>query len=169
MFFAACKSTEKKPEELDELAKANKEFIEGKSKFPTEVFRVLLTSDGYNVYQKSYTKYIARKKDDGGDAYYVSVIKGLDKIEEAREGAVSVWLYPDSGRLMQVRFLKSTYLKELDSLIVEDIQRWQYQFPKRVVEPIKFTVRYRIVLRKKMSDDQIMNEVRQELREKTGQ
>lgn len=164
----SCKTVEK-PESGDKFEIENKKFLTEKPKNGLEVFRVLLQSDGYSVAQKSYGAYIQRKKDDAGDKYYSQVISEHDKIDEAREGMVTVWLYPDSGRLMQIRFLKSTYLRELDDLIIEDIQRWQFNFPKRVVEPAKFNVRYRIVLRKKMSDEEIMDEVRQNLREKTGQ
>jgi hypothetical protein len=69
---------------------------------------------------------------------------------------------------MKVRPKKLTYLMEIDKLIVEDIQRWSFQFPAKDVYPTQFDVRYRVILRKTLSDDEIMKEVRDKIIEKTG-
>jgi len=95
-------------------------------------------------------------------------VKKFDKIDEERDGVIAVWLYPDSGRLMKVRPKKLTYLVEIDKLIVEDIQRWSFQFPAKDVYPTQFDVRYRVILRKTLSDEEIMKEVREKIIEKTG-
>ncbi|HSV97993.1 MAG TPA: hypothetical protein VLM75_13820 [Spirochaetota bacterium] len=133
-----------------------------------ELFRVVMTSDRYLMAQMQHPDRIRRNDDPGGDKYMTEELKKLDKIDEEREGIIAVWLYPDSGRLMKVRPKKLTYLMEIDKLIVEDIQRWSFRFPQKDVYPTQFDVRYRVILRKTLSDDEIMKEVRDKIIEKTG-
>lgn len=159
----SCAST---PEAKDPVARANNEFLDGKDA-EGEVFRVLVTSEKYEVVQLRYLDTIKRVDDPGGDKFICEELKKYDKIDEVREGRVSVWLFPDSGSVMKIRPVKLTYLVELDNIIVEDLQRWSFTFPKNVVEPTKFQVVYRFVLRKKLSDEEIMDEVREMIKEKS--
>lgn len=131
-----------------------------------EVFRVFLSSDEYIVSQMKYDTSIMRVDDPGGDKFITEELSKYDKINETREGVIRVWLYPDTGKLMKVRPLHLTYLVEIDNLIVEDIQRWSFEFPKRVVVPANFEIKYRVMLQKKQSDREIMREMRDQIREK---
>ncbi len=131
-----------------------------------EVFRVLISSDRYVVSQMRNGDTIRRVPDPGGDKFISSEVGKYDKINEAREGTLKIWLYPDSGRLMKVRPIDLTYLVEIDNLIIEDIQRWTFSFPGRVITPSSFDVKYRVVLQKKQTDEEIMREVREDLRQK---
>lgn len=163
LLFASCKTAEVKDplkERIDEYLSVNPNT--------KELFRVLMMSDRYLIAQMNHTEKILRNEDSGGDRYMTEELKKFDKIDEEREGVIAVWLYPDSGRLMKVRPKKLTYLMEIDKLIVEDIQRWSFQFPAKDVYPTQFDVRYRVILRKTLSDDEIMKEVRDKIIEKTG-
>lgn len=153
------------PAEREETARMIEEYLAVPAE-DREVFRVLMLSDSYTVRQLKHTGRIKRSEDPGGDKYICDEIKRFDKIDEVREGILSVWLFPDTGRLMKVRPKKLTYLMEVDKLIVEDIQRWNFQFDGRVVEPTQFDVRYRVALRKRQSDEEIMREVRERIKEK---
>ena len=159
----SCAST---PEAKDPIMKANMEFLDGEDA-EGEVFRVLVTSEEYRVVQLRYLDTIKRVDDPGGDKFICEELKKYDKIDEVREGRVSVWLFPDSGSIMKIRPVKLTYLVELDNIIVQDLQRWSFTFPKNVVEPTKFQVVYRFVLTKKLSDEEIMDEVREMIKEKS--
>jgi hypothetical protein len=154
--------------QVESMQDENQVFLEEDVQNKNEVFRVLLSSDEYLVVQKHYPKSIKRSDDTSGDNYFREEISKLDKIDEVREGVAKVWLYPDSGKIMQVR-LQSTFLQEIDQIILEDIQRWSFSFPKKEIFPLKFDVKYRVVLQKKLSDEQIMKEVRDHLKEKSGQ
>ncbi|MGV7927804.1 MAG: hypothetical protein AB2L13_02685 [Spirochaetota bacterium] len=163
LLFVSCKTAEVKDplkERIDEYLSVNPNT--------KELFRVLMMSDRYLIAQMNHTEKILRNEDSGGDRYMTEELKKFDKIDEEREGVIAVWLYPDSGRLMKVRPKKLTYLMEIDKLIVEDIQRWSFQFPAKDVYPTQFDVRYRVILRKTLSDDEIMKEVRDKIIEKTG-
>ena len=160
------------PQKKDDSAKKNwreDAFLTESAKSKDEVFRVLMTADDYIVAQKSFNDSISRTQDHSGDKYFVSEMMKFNKIDEVCEGIISVWLFPDSGRLMQVRFVRSTFIRELDTMIMDDIQRWNFAFQNKRITPIKFNVRYKIVLEKRLSDEEIINDMRQNLKERTGQ
>ncbi len=163
LLLPACKTTEVK----DPLKDRVDSFL-AVDPNSRELFHVVMMSDRYLIAQMQHPDRIQRNDDSGGDKYMTEELKKFDKIDEEREGVIAVWLYPDSGRLMKVRPKKLTYLMEIDKLIVEDIQRWSFQFPKKDVYPTQFDVRYRVILRKTLSDDEIMKEVRDKIIEKTG-
>lgn len=149
----------------EQLKDENDDFLKPDKK-AAEVFRVLLTSDQYRVLQMKNETTIERSKDDGGDKYISGEIKKLDMIDEARIGVISVWLYPDSGKIMKIRSQRPTYFKEIDALLNDDIMRWNFNFPKKVVEPTRFDIVYRVVLSKKQSDDEIIKAVQQKMKDR---
>ncbi|MDY6934391.1 MAG: hypothetical protein SVZ03_09245 [Spirochaetota bacterium] len=160
MIIMACSSAQKDPVLLQ-----NNGFlrIDPESE---ELFRVLISSDGYHLSQMKSLSTIRRLNDADGDQRICEELRKLDKIDEKRDGVITVWLFPDSGQLMKVRPKVLTYLMEIDNLIVEDVKRWNFDFPEEVVEPAFFDIKYRIILRKRQSDEEIMMEVRERIREK---
>ncbi|HQO02122.1 MAG TPA: hypothetical protein PLI62_07620 [Spirochaetota bacterium] len=142
----------------------NDKFLDPEAK-GGEVFRVLFTSDKYVVMQRRYESTIKKIADEGGDKYMCSSIASYDKFNEARESIMRVWLYPDSGKLMKIRSVKPTFLMEIDQILLEDVQRWNFAYPKKVVNPTRFEILYRVVLQKKLSDDQIMKEIREQIKQ----
>lgn len=130
-----------------------------------DLFHVLLTSDEYTVAQMNYPETIERVPDKGGDQYMTEEMKKFDIIDEMKESVIKVWLYPDlPGRIMKIRPQLPSYLLEIDELLTDDIQRWNFNFPKKYVAPTQFTIRYRIVLRKAKSDAEILKGVKDLMR-----
>lgn len=129
-----------------------------------ETFRVLITSDKYIFVQTNYQETIERVNDPGGDRYICDEVKKYDKIDESREGMYHVALYPDRGTLMKVRPYKPMNLIELDNIIIDDLQRWSFKFPKMVIQPNNLYIKYRIVLRKRQTDAQIIREVEKKMK-----
>ncbi len=152
--------------EKDSRETAINEFLKVKPEVE-EVFRVYLSSGRYLVSQMKYLDRIKRGADPGGDKFICEELKKHDKIDETRDGIVTVWLFPDSGRLMKIRPKKLTYLMEIDALMVEDIQRWNFKFTGNFIYPTKFDVMYRVAIRKKQSDEEIIKEVQDKLKEKS--
>lgn len=176
ILLTSCGTLDQLSKEKDALHKESKEdqeFLDTDKdnnfvkKIPgiNETFRVLLSSDGHTVVQARYLNHIERNPDKGGDKYISSEMSKYDMIDEKRTAIISVWLYPDSGRIMRIRPQTPTYFKEIDSLINDDIMRWNFTFPKKIIEPTKFDIVYRIILRKKKSDDEIIKAVQQKIRE----
>lgn len=163
MTFISCKLGQV-TDPYSKIRAENEEFLDCDSK-GGEVFKVLLTSDEYKVLQCRNDKTIIRTADDGGDKYISNEIDKLNIIDEARTGLITVWLYPDSGKIMKIRSQRPTYFKEVDSLLNDDIMRWNFSFPKKVVEPTKFDIIYRVVLAKKKGDEEIIKAVQDKLKE----
>ncbi|MBP9042623.1 MAG: hypothetical protein KBG49_03960 [Spirochaetes bacterium] len=165
--FLSCQSVTPS-KGLDDFAakiqKENEEFLHSDKK-SGELFRVLITADEYKVVQCKNEETIVRVPDEGGDKYIIGEIDKLSIIDEVRYGVVSVWLYPDSGRIMKIRSQRPTYFKEIDALLNDDIMRWNFIFPKKVVEPTTFDIKYRIVLTKKKSDEEIIKTMQERLKE----
>ncbi len=124
-----------------------------------EVFRVYVSSDTYVVRQYKYDGLIQRREDKDGDQYIKDMLKPLNKITEEREGLIELQLYPHSGSIAKVRPEKLTFLEELDRVMVDDMQRWVYQFPKKVITPTKFYVRYKIKLQKKVDGQKTLADI----------
>jgi hypothetical protein len=143
----------------------NKQFLEAPFArgVDKETFRVLIMSDKYLFVQTNYQETIERVNDPGGDRYICDEVKKYDKIDESREGMYHVSLYPDRGTLMKVRPYKPLNLIELDNVIIDDLQRWSFKFPKMIVQPTNLYIKYRIVLRKRQSDAQIIKEVEKKM------
>lgn len=161
--FLSCRTTGGNVT-YDQIKKENEEFLRAGDR-GTETFRVLLSSDEYRVVQLKNETTIERAADDGGDRFMVAEMEKYDMIDEVRIGVVSVWLFPDSGAINKIRSQRPTNFTEIDSLINDDIMRWNFRFPKKVVEPTKFDIIYRVVLRKKLSDEQILNSVQERMKE----
>lgn len=128
-----------------------------------EAFRVVIMSDTYQVVQVDYQDTMERQKDPGGDRYICDEMKKYDKIDEFREGMYHVSLYPDRGTLRKVRPFKPLNLIELDNLVLEDLQRWSFKFPKGIIIPNNLYIKYRVVLRKRQSDKEIFKEVEEKM------
>lgn len=128
-----------------------------------ESFRVLIMSDRYQVVQTNHQDTILRVDDAGGDRFICDEIKKYDKIDESREGMYHINLFPDRGTLMKVRPHRPMNLIELDNLILDDLRRWTFKFPKKVIQPNAMFIKYRMVLRKKQTDAQIIKEVQKKM------
>ena len=152
------------PKPWDPKHPDNVKFLEVNPK-SQDLFRVLLTSENYIVSQMYATSSIERVKDVSGDKYYCSEIKEFDIMDEIREGVFSVTIFPDTGRLNKIRPERSTFLHDIDALILEDIQRWVFRSPhRRSFEPTRFNVRYRVILHKSLSDEEILQRIRQKMK-----
>ncbi len=150
------------------MTQADKKFLK-KDPDAREDFRVYMSSDEYRVSQMSHHGDIKRVHDPAGDDYICDEIRRYDKIDETQEGVLRVWLYPDSGNIMKIRPHKIIHLREIQELLMEDIQRWSFEFPRGFVTPRKLEIRYRVKLQKKLSDEEIIKEVRRKMREEMEQ
>lgn len=158
--MVSCATTAEKKLNAENRMFLNSPYVAGEDK---EVFRVLIMSDKYEVFQTAYNDTIERDKDPGGDRYICDEVRKYDKIDEAREGMYYVSLFPDRGTLMRVRPRKPLNLIELDNLILDDLQRWSFSFPRRTIHPVNFYVKYRIVLRKRQTDEEIIRELQKKM------
>jgi len=160
--FQSCKVSQ--ISEVEKKEDKNKEFLTA-DKNAKDLFHVLLSSDGYMISQMNLQEIIERLPDTGGDQYMCEEIKKFDIIDEQKEAVIKVWLYPDlPGRIMKIRPQTPSYLLEVDELLTDDVQRWNFKFPRSYVSPTQFTIKYRIILRKKKSDKEILKDIKELMR-----
>jgi hypothetical protein len=129
----SCATTGEKKIDSENRRFLKAPFTKGEDK---ETFRVVITSNSYEVVQTDSTDTMVREDDPGGDRYICDEIKKYDKIDEAREGMYHISLFPDRGTLMKVRPYKPLNLIELDNLILDDLQRWTFKFPQKTIRQI---------------------------------
>jgi hypothetical protein len=151
-FIFSCKTTvkEQTAEQYGNFFKPDAEAI--------EVFRVLILSDKYESSQIKFQDKLAKIEDKEGDKTISDKLKDYDKIDEICEGVLTVSLY-NTGKIMKIRPKVLAPISEVNSLIVDDLKRWNFKFSDDVKEPNSFDIKYRVVLRKMQSDDDIMKEV----------
>jgi hypothetical protein len=150
---------------IKQTQKENEKFLNPDEQ-TSEIFRVLLSSEGYQVVQINNQDTIRRVNDEMGDKYISSELQRLDIIDESRVGIVTIWLYPDRGTIMRIRPQRPIYFFEIDALLNDDLMRWNFRFPKRIVEPTRLDIMYRVVLTKKRSDEEIIKEVQDMMKDR---
>ena len=165
MFAIGSCTTDQIQKKEQSLIEKHADFLE-KNEASPELFRVLISSDGYELSQMKSEQTIRRAEDKGGDRYISGEVARFNMIDEMREAVFAVQIRPDNGTLSKIRPQRSTSLAEIDRILIEDIQRWTFRFPQKRVTPTHFNIRYRIVLQKTMTDSQIMEEVQRRAKER---
>ncbi len=162
LFIFGCKSsgkTEKKPVEKTFFDVSRERFF-AMPPMEEEVFQVFITSDEFTVKQVSAQDAIEFQHDEKGNIAFRKVIEKYNKIEYFAHGVLMLELYPGNGRLKRIRFINPSGVGEIDKLISEDVTRWTYKFPKDYVDPLRFNVRYGVALRKEISRDEAVQELK---------
>ena len=149
----------------DSISDADKDFLKPNPE-TEELFRVLIISDKYHFSQMKFNDKLSRTEDKEGDEKISNNLKMYDKIDEVTEGTLTISLYPDSGTLMKIRPKRLSPIAEINTLIVEDIKRWKFKFSSEIIEPNKFNIKFRVILRKIQSDEETMKEVMEKAKEK---
>jgi hypothetical protein len=129
-----------------------------------EAFRVLIISDRYDFVQLKYQDQMKRISDTDGDKGITTKLKEYDKIDETAEGVLTVSIYPENGKIMRIRPKNLAPIAEINSLIVEDLKRWNFDIAVEKMEPNTFDIKYKVVLRKLQSDEEIMKEVEEKIK-----
>jgi hypothetical protein len=121
-----------------------------------EVFRVFITSDGYERKQIAFPENIKVKEDKSGDQAIANEFKKFDMVNSLQEGQVRLELYPTTGKFYRLRQSKPSIMKETDKIMSDDMTRWVFEFLKPEIQPKDFRVSYQVVLRKKITREQAL-------------
>lgn len=153
----ACKSTIKQeltPEEQVYSKYENKQK-EAFSKIKirkSEIFRLFVSSSRYEIEQVREKEKIQLKEDESANQETQAILqKTFDKINYTARAIISIELYPDSGSISRIRFTRPTGIQELDKVVSEDASRLIFEFPNKVIDPIRFEIHYMIVLKKRIN------------------
>lgn len=120
-----------------------------------ELFRVLITKTNYSVRQYGQTSLIQRYPDSRGDREqlksYQEIHDEIDFRDWEIEGVLDVRLNPHTGQIEQLQYVPRhnprTY--QAARLFQEDLTRFRFKFPQGVIQPIRFNVRFRWVIKRR--------------------
>jgi hypothetical protein len=134
------------------------------SKNGDELFRVVLSSESYQVRQIRQTENIKRKPDIQGDKVIMEELLKYNKKDFTDDGIISVKLNSKTGKIETLNTDRSTRIQQLLKIIQGDASRWFLEH--KTEEPIitKFNIVYNIVLLNKATRDQIKEELRKEVK-----
>jgi len=154
----SCSSTSTRNEQSSNpvVQKAQKQFYK-KATRSKEVFKIFVSSDNYVIKQVSKDGKIAIKTDPSGEKSFVTELQRYDMVNHFSEAIFSVELYEDSGVIAKIRPIKPASVAELNKIIADDITRLQFEFPGEKITPVKFYIRYGILLQKKLSAEERRN------------
>lgn len=140
-----------------------------------ELFRVLITRDNYSVRQYGQTSSIQRVPDAKGDREqlksYREIHDEIDFRDWEIEGILDVRLNPHTGRIEQIQYVQGhtprTY--QAAKLFQEDLTRYRFRFPQGVIQPVRFNVYFRWVIKRRpdLSDEEIKLRAIQYLKSQT--
>ena len=129
-----------------------------------ELFRVVLSSEYYQVRQIRQTENIKRKPDIQGDKVIMEELLKYNKKDFTDDGIISVKLNSKTGKIETLNTDRSTRIQQLLKIIQGDASRWFLEH--KTEEPIitKFNIVYNVVLLNKATRDQIKEELKKEVK-----
>lgn len=120
-----------------------------------EVYRVLVTKENYSVRQMSARETMERPADSKGDREQLNAYREIhDQIDFKDweiEGTLDVRLNPHTGQIEQLRYVpgRTPRTWQAARLFQEDMTRYRFKFLRGAVSPIKFTVDFRWVIKRR--------------------
>ncbi len=148
-----------------QITSRDPELFQRDSKNYDEVFRVVISSESYQVRQIRKSEFIKRKPDPGGDSIIMEELLKYNKKDFIDDGIISVKLNPKTGKMETVNTDRSTRIQQLLKIISNDATRWTLEH-KSTEEPtvIKYLITYNVVLINKSNRDQIKEELKKEVK-----
>ena len=129
-----------------------------------EIFRIFASSDSYASRQYGTEEGIRIKADPSGEEAFAEEIRQFDKIDLFTDAIFSIELFEETGSISRIRPVKPAKISELNKLIADDITRLKFEFPDGKIEPLKFNIRYGILLQKIATDQDIRDVLKENVR-----
>jgi hypothetical protein len=136
------------------------------SKDPGEMFRVIISGDGYQLRQIRGASLMRRKPDPGGDQLMIEDVSKYDLIDKVDDGLMVTKLNSKTGKLENVNFYKRMpRIHDLAKIMQNDSTRWVLEHkPDQDPAITKFYTTYYIVLQNKKSRDEVKGILKKEKR-----
>ena len=146
------------------ITEQDPDFFKKPSTNPEEYFRVIISSDSYELSQIRGSEEIMRKKDSGGDNNISGHISKFDKIDFKDEGTIEVIVNPAKKHIMGINFRhRAPRINDLAEIMRDDASRWEFDYkndenPKKI-----FEISYQIRLNKKSDRETVKEELKKEV------
>lgn len=167
IFYPAGQKEKVLDENGNEVQVTNRdpELFQRESKNSKELFRVVISSESYQVRQIRQTEFIKRKPDPGGDSIIMEELQKYNKKDFVDDGIISVKLNPKTGKMETINTDRSTRIQQLLKIISNDATRWTLEH-KSTEEPTvtQYLITYNVVLLNKSNRDQIKEELKKEVK-----
>lgn len=136
------------------------------SKDPNEHFRVVLSSDSYQLRQIRGSHAMRKKPDTGGDQLLMEEVAKYDQADFKDDGIIIVNLNSKTGKIEKVNFhTRLPRIHDLAKIMQNDLTRWNLEHKKEDAPEItRFTVSYYIILRSKASRTDVKEMLKKEVR-----
>lgn len=143
-------------------------FFQEPSKNKMEFFRVLISSESYQIRQIRQSENIKRKSDIGGDSLIYEELKKYDKVDFVDDGVIIIKLDKRTGKFDNIKFdTKVPRINDIAKIILNDATRWILEH-KNNEEPnpnvLNFLISYNVKLSKKINRDEIKEHLKKEVK-----
>ncbi|WCL48120.1 hypothetical protein [Leptospira sp. GIMC2001] len=134
-------------------------YFQNPSTDSLEYFRVILTSDMYEVRQIRGSKFIRRKPDLGGDSLAKEEVHNFNTVNLTDEGILLVTLNGFTGGIEVINFDRRVpRINEIAKLIQSDVTRWNFLHEYKDDKPqiTRMKIFYMIQLKKTLTREEIL-------------
>ncbi|MDA3900676.1 MAG: hypothetical protein PF637_09190 [Spirochaetes bacterium] len=112
---------------------------------PAAAFRIHVSSSSYTVQQLRYLSQLALVRNNGREQRIRSLLSRYNRVDVTRTAHILISVQPSTGKLQRYRLIKSTYIKELDAIIMKDLSDLRFSIIRRNLPSVIYIV-YRIQL-----------------------
>lgn len=98
---------------------------------PGAAFRIEISSDEYRVLQRRYSGQLAYVRNPARENDVKDMLSRYNRVNASRAGHVIVSVNPSNGKLMKYRFVRTTYVREFDSLILKDLSSIRFRVKRK--------------------------------------
>ncbi|MBE7411296.1 MAG: hypothetical protein L6Q54_00925 [Leptospiraceae bacterium] len=141
-------------------------FFSKESSDTQEYFRVIISSDSYQLRQIRGTENVMRKPDLGGDQLICDELKKFNLIDFVDDGIVLVKLNGETGKLENFNFhTRVPRINDIAKIIQNDATRWNLEHKKGNIPVVtKYLIYYNIILKNKSNREEVKNKLKREIR-----
>jgi len=112
------------------------------------MIKVFVSSECYIILQEKGSKSFKYLVNSYKKKKVNNLIKRFNIVNLTRDAVVALWVSPYKGYANKVIPSTSTYVRELDKIIIDDLSGWHFKYFKRSGGLKKVIIKYRIMLKK---------------------
>ena len=103
---------------------------------PGAAFRIHLSSLTYRVEQLRYFNQLSLVRSDARERGIKNIASRYNRTDAIKSAHVLISIFPSTGTLKQYRLIKSTYIKELDALIMKDLSTMRFSIVRNKIPSV---------------------------------
>jgi hypothetical protein len=101
-------------------------------------FRISVSSAYYSIEQLRYGGALSLQRSSSSESSIRGVLSRYDRVNAVRSAHLLLSINPQTGRLNHYRLVKSTYIRELDSLVMKDVGRYRFSVKKKNIPGVLY-------------------------------